>query len=270
MQVPLYGCGSQFLPSKASVAVSTSASSPIQDETALGGDSLQKAFERAQKRFGHLLGVQIQVFSHPSSGNQPVVVLSNSLANGPRILQTHFHGDQLYDKDVHYEDEIGKCVGRAWERTPNVVLVLPEAKNEDQAPRSDWNNIANVVNIADKALEQAGLNSADVAKRILSGHSAGGSVVAKAMARNDLGLGRYDQIELYDAAVSSQHNPVGDTERAKIKEWCRERPSQFLVVPGIMKSSWLDYIPSQRWTEKASDHWSPLWQSLGMERSPTA
>lgn len=240
MEIPSrpLGAPARLLPSPEPPTISLGeAVSVDQPPSHLSPDALQMAFDRAQKRFGHLAGVEIQVFSHSSSGDRPVVVLSNAQAEGPRVLQIHFHGDQLYDKDVRYEDEIGKAVGRCWERTPNVVLVLPEAQNEDQAPRSDWNNVANVVALAERAVEQAGLSATDVGKRILSGHSAGGSVVAKAMARRDLGLEQFDQIELYDAAVSSQHNPVGDAERVKIKEWCQQRPDRFLVVPGIIRSS---------------------------------
>ncbi|MBS2038277.1 hypothetical protein JST97_25055 [bacterium] len=229
--------------------------------------TLQASYDRAVQRFGGIPGVQIEVCQSRGSGGQPVVVLRHQNGQNQR-LHLHFHGDQLYDQEVKYEDEIGPCIQRAWEAHPDTVFVLPEAANESKAPRSDWNNISDLRQIGQDALAKLGIQS--VQHWSVSGHSAGGSVVAKALARgsNAQNLKDFDRIELYDAAVSSTHNSVSDAEREKIKRWCQKNPEQFLVVPGVMKSSWLEYVDRSRWTEKASDHWSPLWQSLGRERQP--
>lgn len=231
--------------------------------------TLQASYDRAVKRFGQIPGVHIEVCQSSGSGGQPVVVLRREDGQNQRV-HIHFHGDQLYDQQVNYEGEIGPCIQRAFESHPDTVFVLPEAANESKAPRSDWNNISDLRRIGQDGLAKMGIDS--VPHWSLSGHSAGGSVVAKALARgsNAQNLKDFDRIELYDAAVSSTHNPVSDGEREKIKRWCQKNPGQFLVVPGVMKSSWLEYIDRSRWTEKASDHWSPLWQSLGRERQPQA
>lgn len=255
--------------------------SATQDSVELGADPLQVAYARAQRRFGAIPGAEITVTSCPASGGFPIVVLKNhnhpaDQPAKPSSIQVHFHGEQLYDKDVHYDDEIGKAVERAWSKDSYTVLVLPEARNEDAAPRSDWNNISSVSDLVAHSLKAAKLGASEIGPKFLSGHSAGGSVVAKAIARaaSDLAveaeLQSYQHIELYDAAVSSQNNPVGDAERSKIQAWCKQKPSQFVVMPGIMKSSWLDYVDKSRWTEKAADHWTPLWSSLGQFREPKA
>lgn len=229
--------------------------------------TMQAAYDRAVKRFGQIPGVQIEVTQSRGCGQTPVVVLRRQDAQNDRV-HLHFHGDQLYDQDQNYEGEIGPCVERAWNSHPDTIFVLPEAANENKAPRSDWKNISDLRQIGKDALAKLGIES--VPHWTVSGHSAGGSVVAKAIARgaNAQNLKEFDRIELYDAAVSSTHNPVSDSERENIKRWCKKNPQQFLVVPGVMKSSWLEYIDRSRWTEKATDHWSPLWQSLGQARNP--
>lgn len=224
--------------------------------------SLQAAYDRAVKRFGHIPGAHIEVCQSKGCGQTPVVVLRHQQGKNERV-HLHFHGDQLYDQQQNYEGEIGSCVERAWNTHPDTVFVLPEAANESKAPRSDWKNISDLGQIGKDALAKLGIES--VAHWTVSGHSAGGSVVAKAIARGDT---EFERIELYDAAVSSTHNPVSERERETIKRWCKRNPEQFLVVPGVMKSSWLEYVDRSRWTEKAADHWSPLWQSLGQDRNP--
>lgn len=229
--------------------------------------TMQAAYERAVKRFGYIPGVQIEVCQSRGCGQAPVVVLRRQDGQNKRV-HLHFHGDQLYDQEQNYEGQIGPCVERAWNADPDTIFVLPEAANENKAPRSDWKNVSDLSQIGDDALARLGIESVD--HWTVSGHSAGGSVVAKAIARGSTGqnLQDFDRIELYDAAVSSTHNPVSASERETIKRWCKENPGQFLVVPGVMKSSWLEYIDRSRWTEKAEDHWSPLWQSLGQARNP--
>lgn len=229
--------------------------------------TIQAAYDRAVKRFGQIPGVQIEVIQSRGCGQTPVVILRRQDGQNDRI-HLHFHGDQLYDQQQNYEGEIGPCVERAWNAHPDTIFVLPEALNENKAPRSDWKNVSDLRQIGNDALARLGIES--VPHWTVSGHSAGGSVVAKAIARgsNAQNLKEFDRIELYDAAVSSTHNPVSDSERETIKRWCKKNPGQFLVVPGVMKSSWLEYIDRSRWTEKASDHWSPLWQSLGQARNP--
>ncbi|MFN8613179.1 MAG: hypothetical protein U0931_36915 [Vulcanimicrobiota bacterium] len=241
-------------------------SQPVRPQRRL---TLQASYDRAVARFGNIPGVQIEVCQSRGNGGQPVVVLRHQDGLNQRV-HIHFHGDQLYDQQVNYEDEIGPCVQRAWETHPDTVFVLPEAANENKAPRSDWNNVSDLRQIGLDALSKMGIES--VPHWSASGHSAGGSVLAKALARgsSSQNLRDFERIELYDAAVSSTHNSVSDAEREKIKRWCKKYPEQFLVVPGVMKSSWLDYIDRSRWTEKAGDHWSPLWQSLGRERQPVA
>lgn len=232
-------------------------------------NSLAQARQRAQRRFGHIPGVQIEVCASAGCGQTPVVVLRHR--EGPADkLHVHFHGDQLYDHEQNYDEKIGPCVERAWQKDNGTIFVFPEARNENQAPRSDWNNISNLATLAQDALAALQVPPEQIQSQVLSGHSAGGSVLAKLIARQQPGQGLpdLDRLELYDAAVSSTHNPVSERERAVIRKWCQQHPDQFLVVPGVMKSSWLDYIDRSRWTEKASDHWSPLWDSLGQQRQP--
>lgn len=228
-------------------------------------DPLQGAYQRALARFGNIPGVEIQVCQSAGNGRAPVVVLRHREGQNGTV-HVHFHGDQLYDQEVNYEGQIGPCVERAWNAHRDTIFVLPEAANEDKAPRSDWNNVSDAPRIVQDALAKFNLDPAAVKNWTLSGHSAGGSVLAKCIARKS--VGKFQRIELYDAAVSSTHNPVSDSEREKIKGWCKKYPEQFLIVPGVMKSSWLEYVDRSRWTEKARDHWSPLWDSLGQVRSP--
>ncbi|GMU55607.1 MAG: hypothetical protein AMXMBFR33_47530 [Candidatus Xenobia bacterium] len=229
-------------------------------------DPVQEARRRAERRFGRIEGVQIAVHASPASSGRPVVVLRNQRgATEGFQVHTHFHGDQLYDQQVGYEQRIGSTVERAWQSNPDQVFVLPEARNESAAPRSDWNNIRNLGDLADGAVQASGLDPARAGRTVVSGHSAGGSVIAKAIARQDR---LPDRIELYDAAVGSTHNPVSPGERRALQAWCRDNPERFVVVPGVMQSSWLEYVDRSRWTERASDHWSPLWDSLGQAREP--
>lgn len=230
-------------------------------------DPLKVAYDRAVRRFGSIEGVEIQVCASPGSGGKPVVALRHREGKADRC-HIHFHGDQLYDGDVNYEGKIGPCLERAWQKDKDTVLLLPEANNEDQAPRSDWNNIRDLRLILKDGMKALGLGVDELVHSACSGHSAGGSVIAKAIARTPAEVVGFDRLELYDAAVSSTHNSVSDDERARVQRWCQQRPQQFLVVPGIMKSSWLTYVDRSRWTEKAEDHWSPLWDSLGQEREP--
>ena len=238
----------------------------------LGGDPLQKAYDRAVRRFGAIPGVAISVTSSPHTSMVPVVVLKNMAADPTAYkVQIHFHGDQLFDHDVDYETHIGDSVATAWSKDLSTVFVLPEARNEDAAPRSDWANIVSVGGAVRQAVESAGLNWSGVRQTDLSGHSAGGSVVARALVRlaqSDPSEENFNRVELYDAAVGSQHNPVSESDRKLLKSYCAAHQEQFVVVPGIMKSSWLDYIDPKRWTESYKDHWSPLWESLGQYRQP--
>lgn len=225
----------------------------------------QLALERARRRFGGIEGAVIAVSSSPASGGRPVISLRNSLgsSSGYRV-HTHFHGDQLFDGQVGYEDHIGPTVAAAWRHDPDQVFVLPEAANESAAPRSDWNNIRNLPGLNRAALTALSLEPEQAGPFTLSGHSAGGSPVARALARGEAP----DRLELYDAAVSSQHNPVSDSERRAVQAWCRRHADRIVLVPGIMRSSWLDYVDRSRWTSRADNHWSPLWDSLGQERQP--
>lgn len=226
------------------------------------------ALARAQRRFGWIDGAVIAVSTSPASGGKPVVTLRNAHGSTTGYhVHTHFHGDQLYDQQVDYEGHIGQSVAAAWERDPSQVFVLPEARNESAAPRSDWNNIRSVGELTRAGLVSLGLEPTQAERTTVSGHSAGGSPVAKAIARGD--LGSVDRIELYDAAVSSQHNPVSDAERRSVRKFCAAHPERFVVMPGVMQSSWLDYIDRSRWTARASDHWTPLWSSLGRDRDPS-
>lgn len=227
----------------------------------------QTALERARRRFGAIEGAIIAVSSSPASGGRPVISLRNAQGSptGYRV-HTHFHGDQLFDGQVGYEDQIGPTIQSAWQHDPDQVFVLPEAANESAAPRSDWNNIRSLPGLNRAALTALSLDPDQAAHFTLSGHSAGGSPVARALARGEAP----DRLELYDAAVSSQHNPVSDSERRAVRAWCQRHPERIVLVPGIMRSSWLDYVDRSRWTARAADHWSPLWDSLGQERQPGA
>lgn len=220
----------------------------------------ETAKARAEKRFGKIPGAQIGVITSPGSSGKPVVVLRHAeAAPESRKVQVHFHGDQLYDANVGYEDKIGPTIERGWGKSKDTIFLLPEAANESAAPRADWNNIKDIGQIVKDAV---GPEKHHVT---VSGHSSGGSPVAKALARS---LERFDRVELYDAAVSSQHNPVSDAERQRVQKWCQANAGKIVLVPGSMGSSWLTYVDKSRHTEKANDHWSPLWQSLGQFREP--
>lgn len=232
-------------------------------------DPVQQAYVRAVRRFGAIPGAEIFVTAVPASGGRPVVVLRQASADRSHLtVQTHFHGDQLYDQDVDYDKHIGETVAAAWQKDANTVFVLPEAQNEYAAPRTDWSNLQSVPDTALQAVEASGLSWDGVVRTVVSGHSAGGSAIALALARGDDGLKQYDRIELYDAAVGSTHNPVSTGQRALIEAYCRDHEDQFLVVPGVMQSSWLTYVDRSRWTAPYTDHWSPLWTSLGQFRCP--
>ncbi len=232
----------------------------------LRSDPLQEARRRAERRFGSIEGVQIAVTASPASSGRPVVVLRNQRGASEGFqVHTHFHGDQLYDQQVGYEQRIGDTVARAWQGNPDLVFVLPEARNESAAPRSDWNNVRNLDELTRQAVEAIRLDPARAGSTVVSGHSAGGSVIARAIVRSDR---MPDRIELYDAAVGSQHNPISSDERRVVRAFCRQNQHRFVVVPGVMQSSWLEYVDRSRWTAPASDHWSPLWDSLGQAREP--
>jgi hypothetical protein len=221
---------------------------------------VETAKARAEKRFGAIPGAQIQVITSPGSSGKPVVVLRHAEASPEaRKVQVHFHGDQLYDANVGYEGKIGPCIERGWARSKDTIFILPEAGNESAAPRADWNNIKDIGQIVKDAV------GPEPHHVTLSGHSSGGSPVAKALARS---IERFDRVELYDAAVSSQHNAVSESERQRVQKWCKANLGKIVLVPGSMGSSWLTYVDKSRHTEKAHDHWSPLWQSLGQFREP--
>lgn len=229
---------------------------------------LQKAYDRAQQRFGHIPGAQIEVVASPGNGGKPVVMLRHRDGKKEGYdAQMHFHGDQLFDQRVGYDKEIGKAVERAWQKSKDTVFILPEANNENKAPRSDWNNATNLDRTMQDGLRGLGLDPSAAGSRTVSGHSAGGSVIAKALARGE--LRGADRIELYDAAVGSTHNHVSGPERARVAAYARSHPNQFVVMPGIMTSSaWNNYVDRSRFLPRASDHWAPLWNSLGQFREP--
>lgn len=244
------------------------APTPSPDPTRRLTPELQKAYDRAQQRFGHIPGAQIEVVASPGNGGKPVVMLRH--ADGKKDgynAQMHFHGDQLFDQRVGYDKELGQAVERAWQKSKDTVFILPEAQNEDRAPRSDWNNASNLGRIMNDGLRGLGLDPAAAGSRTVSGHSAGGSVIAKALARGE--LRDFDRIELHDAAVGSTHNHVSPAERARVAAYARSHPHQFVVMPGIMtNSAWNQYVDRSRFLPRASDHWTPLWNSLGQFREP--
>lgn len=230
---------------------------------------MRKALERAQKRFGHIPGAQISVSASPATEGKPVVLVRHAQADPNNLtLQTHFHGYMHMDAQVKYEKRIGETVAAAWARDPNLVFVLPEARNEGQ-DHSDWNNAKNVTAAAQNALEGSGLTWQGVKTCILSGHSAGGSPVAKALARAQMGEeGVFHRVELYDPAFRSNPTVITEKEQARCEAYVKAHQSDMLLVPGTMNSHWLRIVEKSRYTERAKDHFAALWESLGQLRSP--
>lgn len=230
---------------------------------------MRKALERAQKRFGHISGAEISVSASAATEGKPVVLVRHAQADPNNlIVQTHFHGYMHMDAQVKYEKRIGETVAAAWARDPNVAFVLPEARNEG-ADHSDWNNAKNVTDAARTALEESGLKWDGVKTCILSGHSAGGSPVAKALARAQLGEeGVFHRVELYDPAFRSSPTVISEQEQARCESYVKAHQSDMLLVPGTMNSPWLKMVDKSRHTQRAKDHFAALWESLGQLRSP--
>lgn len=245
---------------------------PQIDAARLGpGDGLQGAYDRAVSRFGYIPGVEISVCKCSGSGDKPLVILRNQQGRREGFeLHIHFHGDQLSDEKQNYEGKIGPAVERAWAKNLDTVFIFPESGNENAFSRCDWRNISDIGRIGVDGVTRAGLDPAKIGTRTVSGHSSGGTVLAKALARGaaNEGMAGVDRIELYDPVVSSTHNPVSSAERARVEKWCQEKPGQFVLMPGQMESGWLQYIDKSRWTSRVNDHWSPLWDSLGQQRQP--
>jgi hypothetical protein len=233
---------------------------------------LDGAQARAQLRYGKIPGVQISVVEVGGS-SKPVVVLRNALSHGKPSVQVHFHGDQYLDAQVGYDQHIGPTIGASWKNHPDLVFVIPESNNEDSGQRVDWSNVSNVGQMSREALKAAGVDPDQVGSRILSGHSAGGSVIARAIAADSPAPGYelkdFDRIELYDAAVGSTLNPISAAERDKVQQWTQSHEDRCLYVPGVIKSSaWKTYIDPSRWTKPETDHFTALWDSLGQLRQP--
>jgi hypothetical protein len=230
---------------------------------------MRKTYDRAVQRFGKIPGAEISVTASPASEGKPVVTLRHAQADPKNLtVQTHFHGYQHMDKQVGYDKRIGDSVAAAWAKDPNRTFVLPDARNEG-AHHSDWNNVKNVTDLTRTAVEGSGLKWEGVKQRVISGHSAGGSPVAKALSRAQQGQeGRFDRVELYDPAFNSSPTQVTAQDRQRATEWVRSNQKNMLLVPGTMNSPWMQMIDRNRWTSRHSDHFSPLWQSLGQLREP--
>jgi hypothetical protein len=252
------------LPPPRPPALRQPAAEPTRPDICHLSSDLAPARERAQKRYGQIPGVHIDVLTCPSAGDKPVVVLSKpeALHDGFR-LHLHFHGDQFEDDKVDYDQKIGPTIGQAWEKDGNIVFVIPESNNENAAPRVDWSNIKDSAQLTQEAFQ----SDKKVGSKILSGHSAGGSPVAHAIAHGQ--AEDFSRIELYDAAVGSTMNTVTTEERSQVQAWTRQHEDRFLYVPGVITdSAWRQYIDADRWTPPAADHWTALWQSLGQYRQP--
>lgn len=231
----------------------------------------QKAYDKAMARFGKIPGVQISVSASDASGGRPVVTVRHQGADPKNLtVHTHFHGFQVYDKKVGYDDKIAKTVENAWGKDKNQVFVFPEAQDEaNPGYHAEWGNIASVHDLTKTAVEKAGLKYDGVQKTVLSGHSAGGTPVAKALARAQDGQdGPFTRVELYDAAVQSQGTAISRSERAGAEAYARSH--DMLYVPGTMSTSWEGWIPQRNQTKRVNDHFEAVWASLGQARRASA
>jgi hypothetical protein len=229
--------------------------------------ALQKSYDRAVARFGHIPGAEISVSSSPASGGQPVVLVRHRDADARNLtVQTHFHGFQHMDKAVRYDQQIGDTVEKAWDKNKNMVFVFPEARDEGQAHRrAEWDGLTSAHDLTRTAVETAGLSWNGVQKTILSGHSAGGSPVAKALARAQRGQdGPFSRVELYDAAMQSAGTNVTAADRDAARAYVTTHQADMLYVPGTMSTEWNRIIKHQ--TRGYHGHFDPVWTSLGQER----
>jgi len=230
---------------------------------------LQKAYDKAVARFGKVPGARISVSASPASGGRPVVTVRHQQADPKNLtVQTHFHGFQVYDKRVGYDDKIARTVDNAWAKDRNTVFVFPEAKDEaTPGYRAEWGNIASVRDLTKTAVESAGLPYGGVQRTVLSGHSAGGTPVAKALARAQEGQdGPFNRVELYDAAVQSRGTAISRSEMKAAQAYIKQHTSSMLLVPGTMRNSWESWIPQSRHTQGENDHFETVWVSLGQFR----
>lgn len=230
---------------------------------------LQRAYDKALVRFGKVPGAQISVSASPASGGRPVVTVRHQGADPKNLtVQTHFHGFQVYDKKVGYDQKLAQTVENAWAKDKNTVFVFPEARDEaTPGYRAEWGNIESVTSLTKKAVEEAGLPAAGVQRTVLSGHSAGGTPVAKALARAQAGTdGPFTRVELYDAAVQSNGTEISAAERKSAREYTQKHASEMLLVPGTMRNSWESWLPKSRHAKQENDHFETVWVSLGQFR----
>jgi hypothetical protein len=143
-----------------------------------------RTLEKAQAAFGDLTSKgtppgKVLVTTSAGNGGQPVVTVvpPGFDPKKPAKVQTHYHGDRtsVAEKDGRGTKAIKDIIGA----DPQQIFVLPEAKGNVNADKTDWSNAVNQKQTTADALSAAGVTN--VGERTVSAHSAGGRALAKAL-----------------------------------------------------------------------------------------
>jgi hypothetical protein len=173
--------------------------------------SPQAALQRARVAYADLIaqGARVEVVTPPGNGGQPVVVLvpPGFDPNKPAKVQTHYHGDRSSAA------EAGGIATRAIHdlsrRDPQTVWVLPEARGGVNSSPTDWSNVMDQGATTRDALAAVGVTN--VEERTVSGHSAGGRALARAIERGTVQADRLLLLDcLYDPARQTIKKGITD------------------------------------------------------------
>lgn len=168
----------------------------------------------------------VLVTTSPGNGGQPVTVIVPPGATPPLEVHTHYHGDRSRSLATNpAADALAKTIRAGG----NTVFVLPEARST--AGRTDWTNVSNTAQTTADALAQAGLGGADVARRSLSVHSAGGRALVQALkAGEQLSL---DQLVIQDALFEGETGPGATTALKQLLPGASAGVGDIVIVPSI-------------------------------------
>jgi hypothetical protein len=160
------------------------ASAPSSTELkALGSKSpaLVRTVRQARLAFADLLagGGKLFVFASAANGGQPVLTIRGPGFDPklPAKVQTHYHGDRtsVAEENGHTTQAIEQLIAA----DPQRVFVLPEARANVNAEKTDWTNVLDQPQTTREALSAAAISL--VGERTVSAHSSGGRALAKAL-----------------------------------------------------------------------------------------
>lgn len=168
----------------------------------------------------------ILVATSAANGGQPVTVLVPPGAKPPLEVHTHYHGDRARALSTN---PAADAMAAAIRGGGSTVYVLPEAKGT--SGRTDWTNVSNTAQTTADALAQAGLGDADISRRSLSVHSAGGRALVQALkAGEQLTL---DQLVIQDALFEGETGPGAATALKQLLPGASANVADIVLVPSV-------------------------------------